>query len=157
MNGSGHPIDDKYASTRTALKELPLGGLLLDRCPSSGNGLIKMVSWKMYQNGEQELHHLTGHRRPNRVWSFAISSENASYSTGAETGVSAMINNPLLIHGFVAQGFGYHLNDFLILLSLLSQIILFLDISVLCVSNSSVSGNVKGQRFKFTAHLLQHG
>ena len=62
MNGSGHPIDDKYASTRTALKELPLGGLLLDRCPSSGNGLIKMVSWKMYQNGEQELHHLTGHR-----------------------------------------------------------------------------------------------
>jgi integrase len=21
-----------------------------------------MVSWKMYQNGEQELHHLTGHR-----------------------------------------------------------------------------------------------
>jgi hypothetical protein len=63
MNGSGHPIDDKYASTRTALKELPLGGLLLDRCPSSGNGLIKMVSWKMYQNGEQELHHLTGHRR----------------------------------------------------------------------------------------------
>ena len=64
MNGSGHPIDDKYASTRTALKELPLGGLLLDRCPSSGNGLIKMVSWKMYQNGEQELHHLTGHRRP---------------------------------------------------------------------------------------------
>jgi len=63
MNGSGHPIDDKYASTRTALKELPLGGLLLDRCPSSGNGLIKMVSWKMYQNGEQELHHLTGHRQ----------------------------------------------------------------------------------------------
>jgi hypothetical protein len=67
MNGSGHPIDDKYASTRTALKELPLGGLLLDRCPSSGNGLIKMVSWKMYQNGEQELHHLTGHR-PNVLY-----------------------------------------------------------------------------------------
>ncbi len=67
MNGSGHPIDDKYASTRTALKELPLGGLLLDRCPSSGNGLIKMVSWKMYQNGEQELHHLTGHRHSHVI------------------------------------------------------------------------------------------
>lgn len=73
MNGSGHPIDDKYASTRTALKELPLGGLLLDRCPSSGNGLIKMVSWKMYQNGEQELHHLTGHRHDILVFSDACS------------------------------------------------------------------------------------
>lgn len=77
MNGSGHPIDDKYASTRTALKELPLGGLLLDRCPSSGNGLIKMVSWKMYQNGEQELHHLTGHRRQ-----FHIRSVVSTVKTG---------------------------------------------------------------------------
>jgi hypothetical protein len=57
------PIDDKYASTRTALKELPLGGLLLDRCPSSGNGLIKMVSWKMYQNGNR-ITHLTDTVKP---------------------------------------------------------------------------------------------
>jgi len=86
MNGSGHPIDDKYASTRTALKELPLGGLLLDRCPSSGNGLIKMVSWKMYQNGEQELHHLTGHRPEahgfhvssgDKLWHIRVSDQAA--------------------------------------------------------------------------------